>query len=144
MLPLPLLLLLLLLAGAAECQSPGLTEPNKAVSKIEIIANTTDLSQLTITKMNLPGVGSITGQMFGQPYRGVGSLTWTYTISNSLNGANYVAYASNTQNKVDLTTQVKTVLTSGDEVTLTLNIYGFDNTGTPTAVITDTVTLAES
>jgi hypothetical protein len=29
-LPLPLLLLLLLLAGAAECQSLGLTEPNKA------------------------------------------------------------------------------------------------------------------
>ena len=115
-----------------------------AVSKIEIIANTTDLSQLTITKLNLPGVGSITGQMFGQPYRGADSLTWTYTISNSLNGADYLMYPSNTQNKVDLTTQVKTVLPSGDEVTLTLNIYGFDNTGTPTAVITGTVALAES
>lgn len=115
-----------------------------AVSKIELVANTTDPSQVTITKLNLPGVGSVTGQMFGQPYRGVNSLTWTYTISSSLNGADYLMYPSNAQNLVDLTTQVKTVLATDEKIDLTLNIYGFDYTGTPTAVITDTVALAAS
>ena len=82
--------------------------------------------------------------MFGQPYRGADSLTWTYTTSNSLNGADYLMYPSNAQNLVDLTTQVKTVLATDEKIDLTLNIYGFDYTGTPTAVITDTVALAAS
>jgi hypothetical protein len=53
-------------------------------------------------------------------------------------------YPSNAQNLVDLTTQIKTVLSANETINLTLNIYGFDYTGTPTAVITDTVALAAS
>jgi hypothetical protein len=52
-------------------------------------------------------------------------------------------WSSNSQNKVDLTTQVQTVLSSGEIIDLTLNIYGVDYTGTPTAIITDTVALHE-
>jgi hypothetical protein len=114
-----------------------------AITKVELVANTTDPSQLTITNLNLPGVGEVTGSMFGQPFRGVDSLTWDYVVANGLNGADYVMWSSNSQNKVDLTTQVQTVLSSGEIIDLTLNIYGVDYTGTPTSIITDTVALQE-
>jgi hypothetical protein len=81
--------------------------------------------------------------MFGQPFRGEDSLTWDYVVANGLNGADYVMWSSNSQNKVDLTTQVQTVLSSGEIIDLTLNIYGVDYTGTPTSIITDTVALQE-
>jgi hypothetical protein len=114
-----------------------------AITKVELVANTTDPSQLTITSLNLPGVGEVTGSMFGQPFRGEDSLTWDYVVANGLNGADYVMWSSNSQNKVDLTTQVQTVLSSGEIIDLTLNIYGVDYTGTPTSIITDTVALQE-
>ena len=112
-----------------------------ALAKIELTVNTTDTSKITIQHINIPGVGYLSGDALGAPYKGTSTLTWTYTIGNNLMQAAYIKYGQNQLNKFEFTTELQTQLESGDVLTFTITIYGFTSSGTLTT-ITDTVNLS--
>ena len=120
------------------------TRKGYALTKVEFEINTTDTTKIQLNRMNIPAVGYKTGDQFGVPLRGTGTLTWTYTIGSNLQTAAYILYGANMLNKFDFTTQLTCNLASGDVITATINIYALDPTGAQVAVITDTIILEEA
>jgi len=111
------------------------------IVKVEFEINTTDTSKIQLDRMNIPGIGYLTGDQFGTPIKGTNSLTWTYEIGNNLFTANYIKYGANQLNKFEFTTQVTCQLAAGDKIAATITIYGMSVTGTM-ETITDTVLLS--
>jgi len=111
-----------------------------AITKVELSLNTTDTTKVTLQSVAVPGIGSVTGDMFGTPLKGVDSLTWTYSIGSNLYNANYIKYGSNTLNKFYFTTQIECQMGSSDVLELAVTIYGLTDSGTLTT-LTDTVLL---
>jgi len=112
-----------------------------ALAKVEISINTTDTTKITLNRVNIPGVGYLTGDAFGTPVKGTNSLTWTYNTGSNLYEANYIKYGSNQLNKFEFTTQIECQLDAGDIIAITITLYGFTTTGT-LETLTDTVVLA--
>jgi len=117
------------------------TKKAYGIVKVEFAINTTDTTKIQLSQMNIPGVGYLTGDQFGAPYKGTSSLTWTYTIGANLYQADYIKYGSNQLNKFDFTTKVKCQLAAGDTIQATITIYGITVTGT-LETITDTVNIS--
>lgn len=114
-----------------------------ALYEVEIQLNTTDLTQVTLNNINIPGVGVLTGDDLGQPFRGASTLTWTWKASPAnLAGADYLTYGTNQLDKFDFTASIGTTLTAGAKIGVTINLYTVDQAGAAVAVITDTVGLA--
>ena len=111
-----------------------------AITKIELSINTTDTTKVTLDSMAVPGLGSVTGDMFGAPVKGVSSLTWSYSVGSNLYNAHFIEYGTNTLNKFYFTTQIDCLLASGDVLQLDITIYGLTPTGTLTT-LTDSVVL---
>jgi hypothetical protein len=110
------------------------------ITKVEIVVGTTDTTKVTLNRVNVPGIGYVSGDAFGTPYRGASTLTWTYSIGSSLFDANFIKYGSNQLNKFEFTTEIECQLGASDVLTLTINIYGLSVTGT-LQTLTDTIYL---
>jgi len=94
-----------------------------AVYKVVLTVNTSDISKVTLKKMNIPGIGYLDGSSFTQDVLS-GSIKWTYTISqNVLYGADYIKRPVNDPNEFKFTTALELNLASGDVLQVTLTIY---------------------
>jgi len=114
-----------------------------AVTKVEIEFNSTDQSLVTLSNVNIPGIGFKTGDTF-TPFRGSSTYTYTYTISPNLNTADYLTLNTNQLNKFEFTTKLDCTFSANLNLTATINIYTLDQTGTPAALITSTINLSEA
>ena len=111
-----------------------------AITKVEITVNTTDTTKVKLDSVAVPGIGSVTGDMFGTPLRGTNSLTWSYSFGSNLYNCVFIKYGSNTLNKFYFTTQIDCLRGSGDVIQMDICIYGLTTSGTLTT-ITDSVLL---
>jgi hypothetical protein len=98
-----------------------------ALSKVVLSVNTSDISKVALKKLNIPGIGYLDGSSFEQDVL-TSSIKWTYTISNTLYGADYIKLPVNSLNKFEFTTAVELDLASGDVLQFTLTVYQFDAT----------------
>jgi hypothetical protein len=98
-----------------------------ALSKVVLVVNTSDVSKVTLKKLNIPGIGYLDGSSFEQDVLS-NQIKWTYTISNTLYGADYIKLPVNSLNKFEFTTAVELDLASGDVLQFTLYLYYFDPT----------------
>jgi hypothetical protein len=94
-----------------------------AIYKVVLNVNTSDISKVTLKKLNIPGVGYLDGSSFTQDVL-TSSTKWTYTISNNLlYGAEYLKRPVNDPNEFKFTTAVELNLATNDTLTFTLYIY---------------------
>jgi hypothetical protein len=111
-----------------------------AITKVELTINTTDTTKVKLDSVAIPGIGSVTGDMFGTPLRGTSSLTWSYSFGSNVYNAIFIKYGANTLNKFYFTTQIDCNLANGDVLQLDITIYGLTTSGTLTT-LTDSVLL---
>ena len=132
-------------AAATEYVEWYLTFANEkkayGIIKVELSVNTTDTTKVQLSRMNIPGIGYLTGDQFGTPYKGTNSLTWTYEIGSNLYEANYITYGTNQLDKFEFTTELTCQLASGDHIQATITIYGITPAGVM-ETITDSVVLS--
>ena len=115
-----------------------------AMTKVSLTLNTTDLTQVALNDINIPGVGYLSGATLGTPTIGATTLTWTWTANPAnLNGADYITLSTNQLNQFAFTTSVTCTLSTHSDVAATLNIYGVDQNGASVAAISNTVVLSE-
>ena len=98
-----------------------------ALAKVVLVANTSDVSKVTLKKLNIPGIGYLDGSSFSQDVLS-DQIKWTYTISSTLYGADYIKLPVNSLNKFEFTTAVELDLASDDVIQFTLYLYYFDAT----------------
>ena len=114
-----------------------------AITKVELVLNTTDTSIISLANMNIPGLGMLSADEFAT-FRGDTSYTYTWQASPyNLGGANLLTLGTNQLNKFQFTTQLDCTLATSGVYTATLNIYGVDENGAAVAVSSDTVVLSE-
>ena len=120
----------------------SLTGEKKAIAlaKVVLVANTSDVSKVALKKLNIPGIGYLDGSSFDQDVLS-NQIKWTYTISNSLYGADYIKLPVNSLNKFEFTTTVELDLASEDTIQFTLYLYYFDATESLQSV-SDSVTVS--
>jgi len=99
-----------------------------AVTKIVLVANTSDIAKISLSKVNIPGIGYLDGSNFDESVLS-SEIRWTYTISSKLYGADYIKLPVNVLNKFEFTTQVDLTLGSSGTIGITLYIYQLDYTG---------------
>ncbi len=115
-----------------------------AMTKVSLTLNTTDLTQVALNDINIPGIGYLSGATLGTPTIGATTLTWTWTANPAnLNGADYITLSANQLNQFAFTTSVTCTLSASSHIAATLNIYGLDQNGASVAAISNTVVLAE-
>ena len=96
-----------------------------AISKVVLVVNTSDVSKVTLKKLNIPGIGYLDGSSFSQDVL-QSQIKWTYEVSKTLYGADYIKLPVNALNKFEFTTTLELDLDTGDTLSFTLYIYYFD------------------
>ena len=96
-----------------------------AISKITLTINSSDTSKVTLKKLNVPGIGNMDGSSFDQNVQTT-QVLYTYKVSSTLYGADYIQLPTNTLNKFDFTTQLQFNLADNDVIRVTLTIYYLD------------------
>lgn len=92
------------------------------IYKVEFKINGTDITKARLKKFNVPSLGFIDGSLFTQTITGT-DILWTYEITRSFDGALYVKYPANSNNRFDLTEEVEWTLGATDHITCTTTIY---------------------
>ncbi|MBC8223708.1 hypothetical protein H8E65_03905 [Candidatus Bathyarchaeota archaeon] len=114
-----------------------------AIYKVTLVANTTDISKVTLKKMNIPGIGYLDGSSFSQDVLS-DQIKWTYTISNNvLYGCNLIERPVNSPNEHQFTTALEFNLATNDVIQMTLAIYQL-TAGEASVSDTDSVIYSEA
>jgi len=94
-----------------------------ALYKVVLSVNSSDISKMTLKKLNIPGIGYLDGSSFTQDVL-TSSTKWTYTISNNiLYGAVYLKRPVNDPNEFKFTAAIEFNLATNDVLTFTLTLY---------------------
>jgi hypothetical protein len=106
-----------------------------AIYKVELVFGNsttgdtvTDQTKLSLTSMQVPGLGTISGGSFSCSYE-ASDIRYDYTVATSLYGSDFVMYPLNSNNKFPVNTQIQWNLKASDTIIVTLNIYYFNNAG---------------
>jgi len=112
-----------------------------AVCKVVLVANTSNIEEITLKKLNIPGIGYLDGSSFEQSVLS-SEIRWTYTITSTLYGADYIKLPVNSLNKFEFTTTLEVDLAS-DNIQVTLYVY-YLTSAEATASLSDAVVLTTS
>jgi len=94
-----------------------------AIYKVTLVANTTDISKVTLKKLNIPGIGYLDGSSFSQDVLS-DQIKWTYTVSNNvLYGCDFIERPVNDPNEHKFTAALEFNLATDDYISMTLTIY---------------------
>ena len=93
-----------------------------AVYKVEVKITTTDETKVRLKKLNVPGLGYLDGSQFAKTSTG-SDIRYTYTISNTFDGALYLKHPSNALNQYDATLGLEFTLVSGDDILITVTFF---------------------
>jgi len=94
-----------------------------AIYKVTLVANTTDISKVSLKKLNIPGIGYLDGSSFSQDALS-DQIKWTYTVSNNvLYGCDFIERPVNDPNEHKFTAALEFNLATDDVVQMTLTIY---------------------
>lgn len=107
-----------------------------ALQKIEYKVTQTDESKVVLKQLKVPGRGYLHASNF--VYAKTASYyTWTYTYSDTFDGAYYLEYPLNALNKFETTARIEPTL-GATNVTTTLTVYYFTaQTMVPTSTTDD-------
>lgn len=92
-----------------------------AVYKVEVKITSTDETKVRLKKLNIPGLGYIDGSAFEKTVT-ASDYRYSYKITTNFDGALYLKYPTNTQNRFDMTLGLEYTLTSGDDILITLTV----------------------
>ena len=112
-----------------------------ALCKVVLVANTSNLEEITLKKLNIPSIGYLDGSSFEQSVLS-DEIRWTYTVSNTLYGADYIKLPVNSLNKFEFTTTLEVDLAS-DNIQVTLYVY-YLTSAEATASLNDAVVLTKT
>lgn len=93
-----------------------------AIWKVEVKITSTDETKVRLKKLNIPGIGYLDGSMFDKLYTAT-DYRYVYTVSKSFDGALCLKYASNTQNRFDMTLGLEYTLVHPDDILITTTVY---------------------
>ena len=93
-----------------------------ALYKYQIKLNTTDITKAKLVSCMIPGLGTIDGSAFTQDITD-SYITWTYTITNNFNGADYVMRQVGSNNKFYFTQQWTLLPAAGETLAFANNLY---------------------
>ena len=114
-----------------------------ALYKVVLSVNSSDISKMTLKKLNIPGIGYLDGSSFTQDVL-TSSTKWTYTISNNiLYGAVYLKRPVNDPNEFKFTAAIEFNLAENDVLTFTLTLYEL-SAAEATVSDADAVNMAEA
>jgi hypothetical protein len=100
----------------------GTTKSGVAIWKVEVKIGTTDETKVRLKKLNVPGLGYLDASLFDKQYTS-SDYRYVYTISTSFDGALYLKYPANSQNRFDMTLSLEYTLADGDDILITLTVY---------------------
>jgi hypothetical protein len=91
-----------------------------AIYKVQVTIGTTDETKVRLKNMQIPGMGLVDQSSFDKTFTST-DIRYTYTFSSGFDGALYIIYMPNSQNKNYFTSQLEFTLPSGNvDVTLSL------------------------
>jgi len=93
-----------------------------AIYKIEVLMNWTDETKMRLKKLNVPGLGYLDGSEFTKTFT-ASDIRYTYTITNNFDGAIYLKYPSNAQNRFDMTLGLEWTLATDDFIRVQTTVY---------------------
>jgi hypothetical protein len=93
-----------------------------AIYKVEVKITTTDETKVRLKKLNIPGLGYLDGSAFIKTFT-ASDIRYTYTISTTFDGALYLKYGANAQNRFDSTLGLEFTLSGADDIAITLTYY---------------------
>jgi hypothetical protein len=98
------------------------TKKGVAIYKVEVKITTTDETKVRLKKLNIPGLGYLDGSTFVKTYT-ASDIRYTYTITNTFDGALYLKHPANAQNRYDMTLGLEYTLSGSDDILITLTVY---------------------
>lgn len=93
-----------------------------ALYKVEVKITTEDETKVRLKKLNIPGLGYLDGSAFQKTFT-ANDIRYTYTITNTFDGALYLKYAANAQNRFDATLGLEYTLVSADDILITVTFF---------------------
>ena len=100
----------------------GTAKSAVAVYKAEVKITTTDETKIRLKKLNIPGIGYLDKSQFNKAYT-ASDIRYTYTITNSFDGALYLKYRANSENRTACTLGLEYTLAGSDDILVTLTFY---------------------
>ena len=114
-----------------------------AIYKVVLSVNSSDISKMTLKKLNIPGIGYLDGSSFTQDVL-TSTTKWTYTVSqNILYGATMLKRPVNDPNEFKFTAAIEFNLATNDVLTFTLTLYEL-SAAEATVSDADAVNMAEA
>jgi hypothetical protein len=93
-----------------------------AFYKIEFKMNTTDMTKATLKKCQVPNLGNLDGSQFTFDITDT-YLRWTYVMSSTFDGADYILRTTGSPNKFYITQQWELTPGATDTLAVTATIY---------------------
>jgi len=105
----------------------GTPNNGTAFYRVELIVGNatvalTDLTKVTLKKLQIPGLGYLDGNQFVQSFTST-DIRWTYTVTTSLDHAIYMTLLANANNRFDVNCQLEFLLGATTDFQITLNLY---------------------
>jgi hypothetical protein len=107
------------------------------IYKVEVKVTSTDETKVRLKKLNVPGLGYLDGSVFTKTVTAT-DYRYDYQIATNFDGALYLSYATNTNNRYDSTLSLEYTLTHPDDILITLTYYYFVAQTEAGASVTDT------
>jgi hypothetical protein len=93
-----------------------------AFYKVEVKVNTTDLTKATLKKCEIPNLGNLDGSQFTSDITDT-YLRWSYVMSTTFDGADYIIRSTGSSNKFYVTQQWELTPAATDTLVFTTTIY---------------------
>lgn len=105
----------------------GTANNGTAIYRVELKAGNstvtcTDLTKVTLKKLQIPGLGYLDGSQFQQSFTST-DIRWTYTVTTNLDHAIYMTLLANANNRFDMNGQLEFLLGATAEIPITLTVY---------------------
>ncbi len=100
----------------------GTETHGNAFYKIEVKLNNTDMTKATLKKMEIPNLGNLDGSQFTFDITD-SYLRWTYVISSTFDGADYILRNTGSSNKFYITQQWELTPAATDTMVFTTTVY---------------------
>jgi hypothetical protein len=116
----------------------GTSNNGTAIYRVELIAGNatvpcTDLTKVSLKKLQIPGLGYLDGSMFQQSFT-TQDIRWTYTVTTNFDHAIYITLLANANNRFDMNGQLEFLLGATAAIPITLTVYYLTATGSGASI----------
>jgi len=93
-----------------------------AIWKVEVKITTTDETKVRLKNLEIPGLGFLDVSSFDKLYTST-DYRYVYTISKNFDGALYLKYPANANNRFEMTLSLEYTLAGSDSILITTTVY---------------------